>query len=121
MIVKVNASFPGTQHLGWKVRRHNKCMASLLRCAALSSRADHGFTAGVLITANFWTCYGIDNYTYTIEFPDSWTEHQIQFFARLAKQVKHFFAVDLTPLLPTDTIPPCTDPTHQRPVTSATC
>jgi hypothetical protein len=29
--------------------------------------------------------------------------------------------VDLTPLLPTDTIPPCTDPTHQRPVTSATC
>jgi hypothetical protein len=117
MIVKVNASFPGTQHLGWKVRRHNKCMASLLRCAALAAPMN----GGLLVTADFWTTFGIDNYTYTVELPDSWTEGQIQLFARLAKQVKHFFAVDLTPLLPTDTIPPCTDPTHQRPATSATC
>ena len=117
MIVKINASFPKTGSLGWKVRRHNKCMASLLRCAALAAPMN----GGLLVTANFWTCYGIDNYTYTVELPDSWTEGQIQLFARLAKQVKHFFAVDLTPLLPTDTIPPCTDPTHQRPVTLATC
>lgn len=117
MIVKINASFPKTGSLGWKVRRHNKCMASLVQCAALAAPMNGGF----LVTANFWTAYGLDNYTYKVELPDSWTEAQIQQFARLAKQVKHFFAVDLTPLLPTGTIPPCTDPKHQRPVTSATC
>ncbi len=116
MIVKIDAAFPKTGSLGWKVRRHNKCMASLLQCAALAAPMN----GGLLVTANFWTAYGLDNYTYTVELPDSWTEHQIRLFARLAKQVKHFYYVDLTPLLPTDTIPPCTDPTHQRPVTSAT-
>ena len=119
MIVKIRAAFPKTGSSGWKVRRHNKCMASLLRCAALSSRSDQSF--GMMITADFSMTYRSDIYIYTIEFPDSWAESQIQQFARLVKQVKHFYAVDLTPLSPTGTIPPCTDPTHQRPVTSATC
>ena len=102
MIVKANASFPQTRSLGWKVRRHNKCVASLLRCAALSAPMN----GGLLITAHYWTSYGMDTYYYTVELPDSWTEHQVRLFARLVGQVKHFFAVDLTPLLPTDTIQP---------------
>jgi hypothetical protein len=91
MIVKVRAAFPGTVSRGWTTRRYKKCTRSLLHALSLAFPADGSITVTLDVTNTF----GIDNFTYTVEFPEDARRQQVEFFVRLAKQVKHFYAVDL--------------------------
>ena len=91
MIVKALAAFPGTSSRGWTTRRHKKCTGSILHALALAFPAQ----PGILLTLDVSTSFGIDHFTYTVEFPEGARRQQVDFFIRLAKQVKHFHAVDL--------------------------
>jgi hypothetical protein len=91
MIVKVRAAFPGTVSRGWTTRRYKKCTRSLLHALSLVFPEDGSIT----VTLDVTTTFGIDNFTYTVEFPEGARRQQVDFFIRLAKQVKHFHAVDL--------------------------
>jgi hypothetical protein len=91
MIVKALAAFPGTSSRGWTTRRHKKCTASILHALALAFPAQQG----ILLTLDVSTTFGIDNFTYIVEFPEDTSKNQIDLFIRLTKQIKHFYAVVL--------------------------
>jgi hypothetical protein len=92
MIIKAEAAFPGTASRGWTTRRHKKCTGSILHALALAFPAQ----PGIMLTLDVSTTFGIDNFTYTVEFPEDTSKNQIDLFIRLVKQVKHFYAVFLT-------------------------
>ena len=91
MIVKALAAFPGTSSRGWTTRRHKKCTGSILHALALAFPAQ----PGIMLTLDVSTTFGIDNFTYTVEFPEDTSKNQIDLFIRLTKQIKHFYAVVL--------------------------
>ena len=91
MIVKALAAFPGTSSRGWTTRRHKKCTGSILHALALAFPAQ----PGILLTLDVSTTFGIDNFTYIVEFPEDTSKNQIDLFIRLTKQIKHFYAVVL--------------------------
>jgi hypothetical protein len=91
MIVKALAAFPGTSSRGWTTRRHKKCTASILHALALAFPAQ----PGIMLTLDVSTTFGIDNFTYIVEFPEDTSKNQIDLFIRLTKQIKHFYAVVL--------------------------
>jgi len=91
MIIKALAAFPGTSSRGWTTRRHKKCTASILHALALAFPAQQG----ILLTLDVSTTFGIDNFTYIVEFPEDTSKNQIDLFIRLTKQIKHFYAVVL--------------------------
>jgi hypothetical protein len=91
MIVKALAAFPGTSSRGWTTRRHKKCTRSILHALALAFPAQQG----ILLTLDVSTTFGIDNFTYIVEFPEDTSKNQIDLFIRLTKQIKHFYAVVL--------------------------
>ena len=92
MTVKVLAAFPGTSSRGWTTRRHKKCTASILNCLALAFPAQ----PGIRLTLDVSTTFGIDHFTYIVEFPEDTPKNQIDLFIRLTKQIKHFYSVILT-------------------------
>ena len=91
MIVKALAAFPGTSSRGWTTRRHKKCTRSILHALALAFPAQ----PGIMLTLDVSTSFGIDNFTYIVEFPEDTSKNQIDLFIRLTKQIKHFYAVVL--------------------------
>ena len=91
MIVKALAAFPGTSSRGWTTRRHKKCTASILHALALAFPAQ----PGIMLTLDVSSTFGIDNFTYIVEFPEDTSKNQIDLFIRLTKQIKHFYAVVL--------------------------
>jgi hypothetical protein len=91
MIVKALAAFPGTSSRGWTTRRHKKCTGSILHALALAFPAQ----PGIMLTLDVSTSFGIDNFTYIVEFPEDTSKNQIDLFIRLTKQIKHFYAVVL--------------------------
>ena len=91
MIVKALAAFPATSSRGWTTRRHKKCTGSILHALALAFPAQ----PGILLTLDVSTTFGIDNFTYIVEFPEDTSKNQIDLFIRLTKQIKHFYAVVL--------------------------
>lgn len=91
MIVKALAAFPGTSSRGWTTRRHKKCTGSILHALALAFPAQ----PGIMLTLDVSSTFGIDNFTYTVEFPEDTSKNQIDLFIRLTKQIKHFYAVVL--------------------------
>jgi len=91
MIVKALAAFPGTSSRGWTTRRHKKCTGSILHALALAFPAQ----PGIMLTLDVSTTFGIDNFTYIVEFPEDTSKNQINLFIRLTKQIKHFYAVVL--------------------------
>ena len=91
MIIKALAAFPGTSSRGWTTRRHKKCTASILHALALAFPAQ----PGIMLTLDVSTSFGIDNFTYIVEFPEDTSKNQIDLFIRLTKQIKHFYAVVL--------------------------
>lgn len=91
MIVKALAAFPGTSSRGWTTRRHKKCTASILHALALAFPGD----TGIMLTLDVSSTSCIDNFTYTVEFPEDTSKNQIDLFIRLTKQIKHFYAVVL--------------------------
>jgi hypothetical protein len=91
MIVKALAAFPGTSSRGWTTRRHKKCTGSILHALALAFPAQ----PGIMLTLDVSSTFGIDNFTYTVEFPEDASKNQIDLFIRLTKQIKHFYAVVL--------------------------
>lgn len=93
VIVKLRAAFAGTTSRGWQTRREKKCISSMLHCLALAFPTE----AGMRIDYGGFHTFGIDNLTFTVEFPEDLKMEQIELFVRLAKQVKHFYAVDLIP------------------------
>ena len=92
MTVKVLAAFPGTASRGWTTRRHKKCTASILQALALAFPAQ----PGILLTLDVSTTFGIDHFTYIVEFSEDTPKNQIDLFIRLTKQIKHFYSVILT-------------------------
>ena len=102
MIVKALAAFPATVNRGWQTRRHKKCTASILHCLALAFPAD----GSIIVTLEVNHTFGIDHFTYIVEFPEDSAQNQIDLFVRLAKQIKNFYAVIVT-----DTTSPVTIPT----------
>ena len=101
MIVKALAAFPGTVSRGWTTRRHKKCTGSILHALALAFPAE----PGIMLTLDVSTTFGIDNFTYTVEFPEDTSKNQIDLFIRLTKQIKHFYAVVLHSTSEPATIP----------------
>jgi hypothetical protein len=101
MIVKVEAAFPGTVNRGWTTRRYKKCTGSLLHALSLAFPND----ASMIVTLEVNHTSGIDNFIYMVEFPEGTRRQQVDFFIRLAKQVKHFYAVDLISAPEPATIP----------------
>lgn len=91
MIVKALAAFPGTSSRGWTTRRHKKCTGSILHALALAFPAQ----PGIMLTLDVSSTFGIDNFTYIVEFPEDTSKNQIDLFIRLTKQIKHFYAVVL--------------------------
>ena len=91
MIVKALAAFPGTSSRGWTTRRHKKCTRSILHALALAFPGD----TGIMLTLDVSSTFGIDNFTYIVEFPEDTSKNQIDLFIRLTKQIKHFYAVVL--------------------------
>jgi len=91
MIVKALAAFPGTSSRGWTTRRHKKCTGSILHALALAFPAE----PGIMLTLDVSSTFGIDNFTYIVEFPEDTSKNQIDLFIRLTKQIKHFYAVVL--------------------------
>jgi hypothetical protein len=91
MIVKALAAFPGTHSRGWTTRRHKKCTGSILHALALAFPAQ----PGIMITLDVSSTFGIDNFTYMVEFPEDTSKNQIDLFIRLTKQIKHFYSVIL--------------------------
>ena len=91
MIVKALAAFPGTSSRGWTTRRHKKCTGSILHALALAFPGD----TGIMLTLDVSMTFGIDNFTYIVEFPEDTSKNQIDLFIRLTKQIKHFYAVVL--------------------------
>ena len=91
MIVKALAAFPGTSSRGWTTRRHKKCTGSILHALALAFPAQ----PGIMLTLDVSTTFGIDNFTYIVEFPEDTSKNQIDLFIRLTKQIKHFYTVVL--------------------------
>ena len=92
MIVKALAAFPGTSSRGWTTRRHKKCTGSILHALALAFPAQ----PGIRLTLDVSTTFGIDHFTYIVEFPEDTPKNQIDLFIRLTKQIKHFYSVILT-------------------------
>ena len=92
MIVKALAAFPGTSSRGWTTRRHKKCTGSILHALALAFPAQ----PGIMLTLDVSSTFGIDNFTYIVEFPEDTSKNQIDLFIRLTKQIKHFYSVILT-------------------------
>jgi hypothetical protein len=101
MIVKALAAFPGTSSRGWTTRRHKKCTGSILHALALAFPAQ----PGIMLTLDVSTSFGIDNFTYIVEFPEDTSKNQIDLFIRLTKQIKHFYAVVLHSASEPATIP----------------
>ena len=91
MIVKALAAFPGTSSRGWTTRRHKKCTGSILHALALAFPAQ----PGIMLTLDVSSTFGIDNFTYTVEFTEDASKNQIDLFIRLTKQIKHYYAVVL--------------------------
>lgn len=91
MMVKALAAFPGTSSRGWTTRRHKKCTGSILHALALAFPAQ----PGILLTLDVSTTFGIDHFTFIVEFPEDTSKNQIDLFIRLTKQIKHFYAVVL--------------------------
>ena len=58
-----------------------------------------------MLTLDVSTSFGIDNFTYTVEFPEDASKNQIDLFIRLTKQIKHFYAVVLHSASEPATIP----------------
>jgi hypothetical protein len=101
MIVKAQAAFPATVNRGWRTRRYKKCTQSILHCLALAFPAQ----PGIMVTLDINTTFGIDNFTYIVEFPEDSAQNQIDLFVRLAKQIKNFYAVIVTNTTSPVTIP----------------
>ena len=99
--VKIEMHAPLTHSMGWHKRRLQKMVKSVFQCLALSDPTGM-FDVRINTRVDHSWVFGIGTYTLdmSVELPDE----KIDLFIRLAKQVKHFHSVTLTPTLLPDTI-----------------
>ena len=92
--VTIEMHSPMTQSMGWHRRRLQKMVKSVFQCLALSDPTGM-FDVHIVTSLDQSFVFGIGTYNLDllVEMPDE----KFQTFIRLAKQVKHFHIVTLTP------------------------
>jgi hypothetical protein len=100
--VHIEMHSPLTNSMGWHRRRLQKMVKSVFQCLALSDPTGM-FDVHVVTSLDQSFVFGIGTYNLDllVEMPDE----KFQTFIRLAKQVKHFRSVTLTPYPEPVTIP----------------
>jgi hypothetical protein len=92
--VHIEMHSPLTNSMGWHRRRLQKMVKSVFQCLALSDPTGM-FDVHIVTSLDQSFVFGIGTYNLDllVEMPDE----KIDLFIRLAKQVKHFHTVTLTP------------------------
>jgi len=100
--VTIEMHSPLTHSMGWHRRRLQKMVRSVFQCLALSDPTGM-FDVRMNTHVDQSLVFGIGTYTInmSVELPDD----KMHSFVRLAKQVKHFHSVTLTPFPEPVTIP----------------
>lgn len=100
--VYIEMHSPMTQSMGWHRRRLQKMVKSVFQCLAL---ADPTGMFDVRMNTHVDQSLVFGTGTYTINMSVELPDDKMHSFIRLAKQVKHFHSVTLTPVPESDTIP----------------
>lgn len=100
--VTIEMHSPLTHSMGWHRRRLQKMVRSVFQCLALSDPTGMFDVRMNTHVDQSWV-FGIGTYTInmSVELPDD----KMHSFIRLAKQVKHFHSVTLTPVPESVTMP----------------
>jgi hypothetical protein len=100
--VTIEMHSPLTHSMGWHRRRLQKMVRSVFQCLALADPTGMFDVRMNTHVDQSWV-YGIGTYTInmSVEMPDD----KFQTFIRLAKQVKYFHSVTLTPVPESVTMP----------------
>jgi len=93
---------PLTQSMGWHRRRLQKMVKSVFQCLAL---ADPTGMFDVRMNTHVDQSLVFNIGTYTINMSVELPDDKMHSFIRLAKQVKHFHTVTLTPVPESVTMP----------------
>jgi hypothetical protein len=100
--VTIEMHSPMTQSMGWHRRRLQKMVKSVFQCLAL---ADPTGMFDVRMNTHVDQSLVFGTGTYTINMSVELPDDKMHSFIRLAKQVKHFHSVTLTPYPELGTIP----------------
>jgi len=100
--VYIEMHSPLTHSMGWQKRRLQKMVRSVFQCLAL---ADPTGMFDVRMNTHVYQSWVFGTGTYTINMSVELPDDKMHSFIRLAKQVKHFHSVTLTPYPESDTIP----------------
>jgi len=100
--VTIEMHSPLTRSRGWHRRRLQKMVKSVFQCLALS---DPTGMFDVRINTRVDQSFVFGTGTYTLDMSVELPDDKMHSFIRLAKQVKHFHSVTLTPVLESVTIP----------------
>lgn len=100
--VYIEMHSPMTQSMGWHRRRLQKMVKSVFQCLAL---ADPTGMFDVRMNTHVDQSLVFGTGTYTINMSVELPDDKMHSFIRLAKQVKHFHSVTLTPFFEPDTMP----------------
>jgi len=100
--VYIEMHSPLTHSMGWHRRRLQKMVKSVFQCLAL---ADPTGMFDVRMNTHVDQSLVFGTGTYTINMSVELPDDKMHSFIRLAKQVKHFHSVVLTPFPEPDTIP----------------
>jgi len=92
--VKIEMHAPLTHSMGWHRRRLQKMVKSVFQCLALS---DPTGMFDVRINTRVDQSWVFGTGTYTLDMSVELPDDKMHSFIRLAKQVKHFHTVALTP------------------------
>jgi len=100
--VTIEMHFPMTHSQGWHRRRLQKMVKSVFQCLAFADPTGM-FDVRMNTHVDRSLVFGIGTYTInmSVELPDD----KMHSFIRLAKQVKHFHSVTLTPVPESVTMP----------------
>jgi hypothetical protein len=101
--VKIEMYAPLTYSRGWHRRRLQKMVKSVFQCLALT---DPTGMFDVRMNTHVDQSFVFGTGTYTLVMSVELPVEKIDLFIRLAKQVKHFHTVTLTPCFASDTITP---------------
>jgi hypothetical protein len=100
--VTIEMHSPLTHSNGWHKRRLQKMVKSVFQCLAL---ADPTGMFDVRMNTHVDQRFVFGTATYTINMSVELPDDKMHSFIRLAKQVKHFHSVTLTPVPESDTMP----------------
>ena len=100
--VTIEMHTPLTNSRGWHRRRLQKMVRSVFQCLAL---ADPTGMFDVRMNTHVDQSFVFGTGTYTINMSVELPDDNMHSFIRLAKQVKHFHSVTLTPVPESVTIP----------------